>query len=343
MTFSLKDVYKYLAMNSILGGRNLLYGIIGCFMVSISVWFLLLSSGKTSTQNHRNHHVPFNVEPRNPIYEMASQLPFPIIFPVKTKTSPPLSVACYANDQIICKFLREKGRWDVFDHQEKILAHYFNNNNNNNNNRKQRYFMDFGSNLGLFALLLAAQSSDWKGIAVEALFSSIIEFNVYANRLEKQIKVVSGALAENGVGKVKMKLVADNPGGSLVTDQGNVEVQRMTIDDIVEKYEHEGFIPKGVEFDYVKMDVEGWEVKALRGATKLLQQKRVKIWHLEYSIYIKNGGDEPKELHRMMVNAGYTVYLDPERTKLITLDNYEVTSLVDVFAFRNDLLTSTNL
>ncbi|KAG2388534.1 hypothetical protein C9374_000698 [Naegleria lovaniensis] len=302
------------------------------FIILVAVGFAAV----IFTGNHESRMVVVKTRSSVPSLDIFNDLLLRITYPIITKTFPPLSIACFSEDAIICKALQSTGRWEVFDPQEYFLANLF-------TFQKQRYFMDFGSNIGLFALMLASKGN-WKGIAVEPLFSSVVQFNVLANKQEERIRIEKVALSADGIGAIKMVYGGSNPGGSNALPDSdsrarNVQVPKTTIDMIVEKYEQEGFIPKGVEFDYVKMDIEGFEMKALHGATKLLAQRRVKLWQIELSVNINRAGDDPKELVRLLTSHGYTMYWGSDKTRPITPETLEISGWHDAFAFRNDLLS----
>lgn len=164
----------------------------------------------------------------------------------------------------------------------------------------------------------------------------MIELNSAMNNFQPFIKVEQVALVSEGSGVMKMKVDKGNPGASFVGSDGNVEVRTATIDDIIEKNERQGFIPKGVVFDFVKMDIEGFEVKALNGAKKLFGSRRVKIIQMELveSLLVR-AGDSPKALVQLLNSYGYTLYWGIDKTKRIDANaiTYENT---ECFAFRND-------
>lgn len=59
----------------------------------------------------------------------------------------------------------------------------------------------------------------------------------------------------------------DNSSGSSVKEEGSLQVQAMPIDEIV----------KGDNVTYIKMDIEGSELKALEGAKKTIQQNKPRL------------------------------------------------------------------
>lgn len=81
-----------------------------------------------------------------------------------------------------------------------------------------------------------------------------------------------------GLGKTKMevKFSATNNGSSCVSDNGNMIIKVVALDDIV----------KDTKVSFIKMDIEGSELNALKGAKKTIQRDRPL---LAISIYHKAG------------------------------------------------------
>lgn len=125
----------------------------------------LFSHGKIQMNN--KHPFLVEKEPQKPLIslDLLNSLPQRIVYPVPTKTVPSLSVACFAEDIIICKGLQQSGRWEVFDSEEYFLSNLF----TRPLDQEYRYFLDFGSNLGLFSLLLASKGN-WKGMHIIIMF-----------------------------------------------------------------------------------------------------------------------------------------------------------------------------
>lgn len=62
----------------------------------------------------------------------------------------------------------------------------------------------------------------------------------------------------------QLKFASDNAMGSCLSDEGNVTVQCVAVDDVVD----------GEEVNLVKLDVEGAEIETLRGMEKLIREQR---------------------------------------------------------------------
>ena len=102
----------------------------------------------------------------------------------------------------------------------------------------------------------------------------------------------------------------------IYSDQQSTEkVQTKRLDDIYSNSE---------VFDFVKMDIEGHELKALRGARNLLKKSRKVILQLE--IYDKYFLETLKELKKTF-NHIYRVYVSKGQKKLFFLKKLEVENL----------------
>lgn len=77
----------------------------------------------------------------------------------------------------------------------------------------------------------------------------------------------------------QLKFASDSSMGSCVSDQGNVTIQCVAIDDVM----------GGEEVNLVKLDVEGAEIETLRGMEKLIRQQRpnllLSVYHTPGHLY----------------------------------------------------------
>jgi len=93
------------------------------------------------------------------------------------------------------------------------------------------------------------------------------------------------------------------------------EMQTTTLDDIVE----ENDISK---IDLIKIDIEGYEMHALRGATKLLKVFKPPLFiEVGYTRLIKNG-TSPNEMFKFLEGFGYTIFHGETMEKLSSDADY---------------------
>ncbi len=142
-------------------------------------------------------------------------------------------------------------------------------------------FLDIGANMGFFTLLAAA--SGWTTIAVEALpanaqlLSHSLRFNGLSSRVTLHNRVVGepGASAHlcvcrppgnpsNGI-LVPLAAKRDHPFCRDAPEDCEAAARGATLDELV---------PEGVPVALMKLDVEGYELPALRGASRLLSRQR---------------------------------------------------------------------
>ena len=109
-------------------------------------------------------------------------------------------------------------------------------------------------------------------------------------------------------GTIKMTL-SDNVGASFIDENGQVEVEAMPLDEL-----KEAIWPP----DFIKIDVEGFESKALAGMEKTVRDKKPKLFVEFNRGALERCGSSPKQLKEQIESYGYTQfqiyppYLNPE-------------------------------
>ena len=73
----------------------------------------------------------------------------------------------------------------------------------------------------------------------------------------------------------------------------------------------------GVDFDLIKMDIEGYEVEAFRGMKNLLSKGKVKIICEVHPSLISELGYDISEIENILRELGYSAYLIKEDGKLV--------------------------
>lgn len=110
---------------------------------------------------------------------------------------------------------------------------------------------------------------------------------------------VINAAASDQVGKVTISLVDNQVGGAGMSDE-QVSVQAMRIDDLWDPSR---------PFGLLKIDVEGFEAKVLRGATKIRAQRPALAIELHFPLLAKVG-DDLAAMRGFLAGYGGTV-MDP--------------------------------
>jgi len=183
-----------------------------------------------------------------------------------------------------------------------------------------------GANNGYYttALLKTSSSQCCKIIMVEPapslykILKNIV--NIYPDVAFEPVAIGSGA----GV----LKLFFDNPGSGLASLyqrdlhhvgaelSNSVEVPVVTLDDLAAQH--------GLSsIDYLKLDLEGHELEALKGAKTLLQQNKIRAICFEFGGCNIDSRTFVKDFWQLLVyEYGFTMYrLAPGRT-LISLSSY---------------------
>lgn len=104
-----------------------------------------------------------------------------------------------------------------------------------------------------------------------------------------------------GIGFHKMN---DNNVGASVVDilksEGSSEIRTVSIDGLVE--DSKGAI---ATVDFIKLDVEGWELKALQGAKESIEKFHPKLLIEINSARLKDHGHTPLEIYDFLAGVGY--------------------------------------
>jgi FkbM family methyltransferase len=178
--------------------------------------------------------------------------------------------------------------------------------------RKEELFIDIGANLGIFSIVVAAATGA-RVIAVEPSPSSsrIFKRHLALNALADRVTLVeAGAGAVNDTAFIRNTVDMDNfivPSGGNV-EAGMVKLPIIRIDDIVD----------GATPCLMKMDVEGFEMQALKGATRLLGQDNLLAITVEISDLSRRFGGSPEETHAFVAGFGFTAARYDPLTRALT-------------------------
>ncbi len=162
--------------------------------------------------------------------------------------------------------------------------------------------VDAGANLGAYSHLFAqCVGPDGRVIAFEPdprLFTALVG-NARANG-RQQIQPHCIALGESS-GQAELKSGGLNSGDNQLappesSDGSGVMIPVTTLDEFL----------NGATVDFIKMDIQGWEVHALRGMTRTLAanphlQLYLELW--PYGLF--RAGSSPKELFEALTERGF--------------------------------------
>ncbi|HEX6566761.1 MAG TPA: FkbM family methyltransferase [Chthoniobacterales bacterium] len=162
---------------------------------------------------------------------------------------------------------------------------------------------DVGANQGIYTLVLAQLASVGHVYAFEpdpTLFASL-ETNVRRNQVENVTLFNAAAASEPNkltlrpgrLHRGNNRIISDVSAGA-----GSIEVDAITLDQV---------IPSS-KLDVLKIDVQGFELNVLRGATQLLQQNHALVILFEFWPYgLRKAGTAPEELLDFLRKAGFSI------------------------------------
>jgi len=186
---------------------------------------------------------------------------------------------------------------------------------------KEKDVINVGANIGLFTNLLANLINDnRKVLAVEPtpLAFKYLKNNIERNNNNNKIITFNGICTDKSgeyilntiIGKEEYSSLGDSEYINNINEKiVKIEVQGETIDNLVIEYK---LLP-----GLILIDVEGAEMKVLKGATKLLKETRpIIISELVDTLLIKQGVTS-KEVIEFLISLGYEVNNVKENTKII--------------------------
>ena len=175
-------------------------------------------------------------------------------------------------------------------------------------NKKVTSFIDIGSNIGLYSLILARHLSNLKIYSYEPHFDAFQRFkkNSEINNFQNRISISNIGISDNE-GSLYIKrpqnLGIDQSGGASLSMSGNDKVSVNTLDNELDlKNEHLA----------IKIDVEGHEDKVIEGAINLFKNNyifmQIEIFDKNYknifSLLTQSGFKLIKKIDQKTANAG---------------------------------------
>jgi FkbM family methyltransferase len=159
-----------------------------------------------------------------------------------------------------------------------------------------RVTLDIGANSGIYSMIACAVNPSGRVIAFEPVPNThaLLKKNLEINSLTGRCLVHAIALGDSA-GVTEITVPEDT---SMATMAGGREGQRFEIR--VEA--GDSLVPPGTGVDLIKIDVEGFEAKALTGLSRVLAESKPAI------IFEVWKSDVGAELEALLVPLGYTFY-----------------------------------
>ncbi|KAJ8303199.1 hypothetical protein KUTeg_019595 [Tegillarca granosa] len=181
-------------------------------------------------------------------------------------------------------------------------------------------FIDIGANLGVFTLNVAKFGR--KVLAVEALNKNVqhLCLSVRDGKLQNNIKIIHNALSDKSGVTVNLGVDVNNMGGTFVDDEAENtkkvkqywhleiggtygSVNTFTLDNLLDLEEMKDF--KNV---IIKIDIEGFEYKALIGGQKFFDSINIKAVFMEWVFH--KGTSSGKKIIDFMIKRNFIPYLE---------------------------------
>ncbi|KAJ8307255.1 hypothetical protein KUTeg_015339 [Tegillarca granosa] len=231
----------------------------------------------------------------------------------------PIYVYDPKNDVFVSKSIIAKGEFDA----EKIgqLLDYLKSDQNLN-------FIDIGANLGVFSLTVA--KSGRKVLAIEALYKNVqrLCMSISDGGLQSNLKVIYNAVSDKTGVVVNLGVDENNMGGTFT-----LKIQRKLKKKITLKSaEHTDQLQplrwtNLLELDdikyfknvVIKIDIEGFEYKAILGSERFFDNVKIKAVFMEWVFH--KGKESGKGIIEFMLKRNFVPYSDNGKNILNTSES----------------------
>lgn len=167
-------------------------------------------------------------------------------------------------------------------------------------------FLDVGANVGYFSLLIAHEYGDRCDVLAfepNPLIFALLQAGAGCSRGKESIRAIPLAVS-NRAGRLEFVLDQDNTGHSRLGaagQSGSIAVDVVKLDDWLEAN------PPVARIAAVKLDVEGCELRALRGMEQMLRRHRPALVVEVIDEHLRDFGDTRTELFAFLDGVGYAV------------------------------------
>ena len=201
-------------------------------------------------------------------------------------------------------------------------------------------FLDGGANEGLYTIFASAKvGGEGRVIAVEPSPRELARLrrNVEMNNA-RTVEIVEAALAEQP-GVLSLQVAEDEHSGQNtvgafayegVKTTTTTEVEATTIDDIVRQHAL-------AKIDVIKLDIEGAEIRALRGADTVLREMRPLLLVEVSEASLRHQSGSPVELRDFLKGYDYVMFdLDEETAKAVPITDETPARSTNVIAVHSE-------
>jgi FkbM family methyltransferase len=163
--------------------------------------------------------------------------------------------------------------------------------------RGRLVMIDVGANIGDSWALAGSGSGDaFLLIEGSPRWFELLERNTAADPAVTRVQ----ALLSDRPGEALAALLIEGGNATVVAAAGGTAPQRYeTLDDVIDRH------PAFRQTHLLKVDVEGWDPKVLRGAARLLEGARPALFFEHYPRLLDAAGEDDQGVFRELANLGY--------------------------------------
>lgn len=192
-----------------------------------------------------------------------------------------------------------------------------------NHLKKGDCFVDVGANIGLMSIEASRSvGNEGKVYSFEPHPTTvkILQFNIDLNAIKNIDVIEKGVGSKSGEAKIYDRWDVNRGGASLLssnTEQESYDIQIVSLDEVLEKD----------EVEMIKIDIEGFELEALKGAKSILSSKTPPILIVECTEETEHQDYTREELYSWLkhTNSNYKFYKlkgsKSRKSKLIEITN----------------------
>jgi len=189
--------------------------------------------------------------------------------------------------------------------------------------KKGDVVLDLGAHIGYFTLIFAKLvGENGKVYAFEPSPDnySLLKKNVQVNGYNNVILVKNGV--SNKTGKNMLYLSDSNPGDNMIIDtkenRQSIEIETVRLDDYFRDFKN--------QINFIKMDIQGAELDALRGMSSLLKKmENIKIMSEFAPKWLKKFGNEPIEYLKLLKEFNFKIFeIDGKKKKISRVNSQEL-------------------